>query len=161
MSDEKPAPEPVTTASYVRRHRHIRGDLCAQCGGWGTYLYPDSGTWRDAGIVCHAFTPDVCDECWGSGDALHPGADLRKMEAAMEAEVRRRALTLWLDALGTEYAKGRGAWLRPAIERICILLETAAIRRRIDSPPPYYFNRLAKRLAEHIRGGLAESTQTK
>jgi hypothetical protein len=52
---------------------------CTQCGGVGTYMYSNTATWRQSGIAGQAFTRDVCDHCWGSGDEDKHGCDLRKM----------------------------------------------------------------------------------
>ena len=41
---------------------------CKGCGGFGTKTYGDTSTWR-RGIGGQALTIDVCDMCWGSGDA--------------------------------------------------------------------------------------------
>jgi hypothetical protein len=43
------------------------GCECLACGGAGVKSYPSTSTWR-GGIGGQAFTTDVCDKCWGSGD---------------------------------------------------------------------------------------------
>ena len=43
------------------------GCECLACGGAGVRSYPSTSTWR-GGIGGQAFTTDVCDKCWGSGD---------------------------------------------------------------------------------------------
>lgn len=71
---------------------HARGvrHPCMKCTGYGRFNYPNTGTWRatKGALVGHAFTMDVCDDCWGSGDCRRPGVDLR----ALEAKVRRAEL---------------------------------------------------------------------
>lgn len=42
--------------------------LCPSCQGWGVRSYPNTTTWR-GGIGGQMFTNDVCNKCWGSGDA--------------------------------------------------------------------------------------------
>ena len=108
---------------------------CARCDGTGWHVYGSTSTWR-GGIGGHAMTPDVCDACWGSGDAGHPWTDLRALEAkhreararkALDEMVERfrfkgeymradvRALADLLDAIG-EGRIGRGKVLRGARE---------------------------------------------
>ena len=41
---------------------------CKDCEGLGTKLYATTGTWR-SGIGGSTLTDDVCNKCWGSGDA--------------------------------------------------------------------------------------------
>lgn len=52
---------------------------CAACVGAGSRVYGDTSTWRrrTGGAV---MTRDVCDACWGSGDATKPWTDLRAVE---------------------------------------------------------------------------------
>ena len=52
---------------------------CAACMGAGARAYGDTSTWRrrTGGAV---ITHDVCDACWGSGDATKPWTDLRAVE---------------------------------------------------------------------------------
>ena len=54
------------------------GVPCATCGGEGRIGYANTATWRGGGGGC-AMTVDVCDACWGSGDAERPGVDLREL----------------------------------------------------------------------------------
>ncbi|VVB53302.1 Uncharacterised protein [uncultured archaeon] len=52
--------------------------LCPKCQGWGSKTYSSTATWR-GGIGGQVMTTDVCDKCWGSGDATKPWTDLRKL----------------------------------------------------------------------------------
>ena len=56
---------------------------CSKCGGKGLRMYPNTATYRDApGIVSgQAFTEDVCDKCWGSGNENNPGENLRDKDS--------------------------------------------------------------------------------
>lgn len=56
---------------------------CPVCNGLGTMSYGDTSTWRHKSGG-HLLTVDVCDCCWGSGDANRRGADLRAMEAKIK-----------------------------------------------------------------------------
>lgn len=71
---------------------------CAVCSGSGRRGYANTSTWR-RGIGGQMLTDDVCDSCWGSGDAERPGANLRAVHslgasihkavaAALEAKAR-------------------------------------------------------------------------
>jgi hypothetical protein len=57
-------------------------DPCPHCGGSGVQTYGSTATWR-RGIGGQALTQDVCDQCWGSGDAHRKGVDQRQMESAL------------------------------------------------------------------------------
>jgi hypothetical protein len=68
------------THHYILSRRQCGIDVNAQiehpclvCNGDGTRLYGSSRTWRkNGGLALQAFHRDVCDECWGSGDADRP-----------------------------------------------------------------------------------------
>lgn len=58
--------------------------LCEKCGGTGYFSYSNTGTWLSENssipmIVGQAFTYDVCDKCWGSGDKDRPWTNLFKL----------------------------------------------------------------------------------
>lgn len=53
---------------------------CKKCNGTGSRLYPDITTWSH-GIGGQLMTQDICDCCWGSGDADNPWTNLRKVNA--------------------------------------------------------------------------------
>lgn len=58
------------------------GSVCARCGGSGCIVYGSTATWR-GGIGGQAMTDDVCNQCWGSGNARRPWKNLKRV-AAME-----------------------------------------------------------------------------
>ena len=65
------------------------GDIpCKACGGAGVRAYGDTTTWR-GGIGGQRITRDVCNKCWGSGNAEKPFA--RKVWIVHEIEVDRYA----------------------------------------------------------------------
>ena len=47
------------------------GCACSECGGSGYCSYSSTATWR-GGVGGQSFTNDVCERCWGSGDASRP-----------------------------------------------------------------------------------------
>lgn len=50
---------------------------CPDCGGAGRRWYGSTATWR-GGLGGQAFTPDVCDKCWGSGIKDQPWPSHRR-----------------------------------------------------------------------------------
>jgi hypothetical protein len=44
------------------------GMVCSSCSGSGVKSYGSTSTWR-GGIGGQMITTDVCDKCWGSGNA--------------------------------------------------------------------------------------------
>lgn len=60
---------------------------CEKCAGLGATSYADTSTWR-GGVGGQAFTNDVCDRCWGSGQKHRPWPSHRRffqMERALAA----------------------------------------------------------------------------
>lgn len=51
---------------------------CKRCSGSGIAAYGSASTWR-GGISGQVITSDVCDKCWGSGNAEKPWVNLRKL----------------------------------------------------------------------------------
>ena len=69
---------------------------CAKCHGTGAIAYGDTSTWH-GGPGGQTITRDVCDECWGSGDATQRWTDLRALRdrmRALEAQIAALAYTL-------------------------------------------------------------------
>lgn len=72
---------------------------CKGCGGAGVKGYANTSTWNH-GIGGQMCTSDVCDKCWGSGDANRTWTDLRKLQseqrkwkADLKAEREKAAAT--------------------------------------------------------------------
>ena len=59
--------------------RSVGDAQCPDCGGSGVKVYGDTSTWRK-GIGGQMITADVCDKCWGSGNAQKPWLNLRTMK---------------------------------------------------------------------------------
>lgn len=68
-------------AAAPKLYRGVKAP-CPRCCGWGRRCYASTATWR-GGMGGAMTTDDVCDACWGTGDAHNRGADLREMEAAI------------------------------------------------------------------------------
>ena len=45
---------------------------CPECSGAGVKTYANTATYHRAAIAGQTLTNDVCDHCWGSGDATNP-----------------------------------------------------------------------------------------
>ncbi len=65
-------------------HRDIETP-CTRCGGFGRRAYSDTSTWR-GGFGGQIVTGGVCDHCWGSGDELKPGANLRELFNKLDSQ---------------------------------------------------------------------------
>lgn len=52
---------------------------CKKCSGFGECTYGSTATWR-GGIGGQSCTSDVCDKCWGSGNADRPWTNIREVE---------------------------------------------------------------------------------
>ena len=42
---------------------------CSGCGGTGIQIYNDESTWQHVDGAPARLTKDICEHCWGSGDA--------------------------------------------------------------------------------------------
>lgn len=65
----------MSFTEFVELYRGVETP-CERCRGLGTIGYSDTSTWRrrPSGQM---MTTDVCDKCWGTGDAHRPGPDAR------------------------------------------------------------------------------------
>lgn len=129
----------------LRCRRNIEGDFCPKCNGWGVLTYPSTATWR-GGIGGAAMTSDVCDACWGTGDASRSGADLRKLRNEEDARVARRAVSLITDSVAAT-AKST----RPALEALCAELDRLARGRK---KRPWFFREAAAAIARILRRSM-------
>jgi len=53
---------------------------CKGCDGAGTKAYGSTATWH-GGAGGQAITTDVCDRCWGSGNANRPWPSWRERKS--------------------------------------------------------------------------------
>lgn len=114
---------------WLRRALGARGveQPCERCSGLGRYHYAHGSTWRGGMGVC-AFTWDVCDQCWGSGDANRPGADLRELEAARKAWDESQVLEYLGKRLGTYLPS-----IRKRLRRLAELSARESRRRKLPA----------------------------
>lgn len=81
---------------------------CPICTGSGRRGYANTATWR-GGAGGQMMTDDVCDACWGSGDADRPGVDLRRaLKAEREVDAYKHANDIAVIAIGERDAARRG-----------------------------------------------------
>lgn len=75
---------------YRSRPWEARGvtNPCPRCCGSGAFAYGSISTWK-GGAGGQMITRDVCDQCWGSGEAGAPWTNLREMRARI-FELERR-----------------------------------------------------------------------
>lgn len=122
---------------------------CATCGGSGRRTYGSTATWR-GGIGGARMTADVCDACWGTGDAGQRGVDLRALRAGEEARVAERAACLLAHSVGA----GMGT-TREAIREIASELERLARGRKLR---PRWFPNLCESLAKTLRRAAGDGS---
>jgi hypothetical protein len=108
--------------------RHVRSP-CARCDGAGTRLYATGSTWR-GGAAGQAVTPDVCDLCWGSGDATRPGVDLRELVRAASRRSEASAASLLAARLG-----GPATAHAPVLRRLAEVLDALPRTLPAETPP--------------------------
>ena len=130
----------------VIARRSIEHTVCTRCKGWGTIWYSSTALWRK-GIGGQAFTPGVCDLCWGSGDEGRPWTDLRKLEAERDAVITARAASLLEETLGKSWTS---AWIRNAQDALATLMEKEARRKK----PPVGVDLMAYRTLTRLLGKL-------
>ena len=53
--------------------------ICDRCRGLGTYMYGNGATYR-RGMGVASMTIDICDQCWGSGDADRTLTNIKELE---------------------------------------------------------------------------------
>lgn len=97
---------------------------CQACGGSGRRLYGSTATWH-GGIGGAAMTWDVCDRCWGTGDARRKGADLRAMTAARRAWEAEQCAKWLGDRIGASLST-----MRPLLLAVATALQAETRKRK-------------------------------
>lgn len=116
---------------------------CSACHGLGVRGYSNGSTWR-GGMGCAAITHDVCDSCWGSGDAERPWLNLRNMEIEIDNRARRATEYKWRSLVGV----GGMASVRENVEVIAAAVEKIARKRNVG----FWTARAAEYVAAVLRG---------
>lgn len=78
----------MADAEMLRRRRGVRNP-CSKCSGWGVRWYSSGSTWR-GGMGTASCALDVCDCCWGSGDADAPWPSWAEEMARVERGATER-----------------------------------------------------------------------
>lgn len=133
---------------YALRWRGVR-TACVTCNGSGGRWYGSGATWRGGAGTA---TPehDVCDSCWGSGDAERPWMDLRKHLAEVDMHIAERAVDLLARSVGATMHN-----THPAIAVIVDMLDKLANRR--GAPAAAHLPELARGLANTLRRAIGVS----
>ena len=98
------------------KHRDI--DVpCTRCHGLGVIWYGSTSTWR-GGMGGASMTQDVCDECWGSGDANRHWVDLKKLRNEENHRVAVRAAELFAERCGVAFRS-----VRPGLRELIAEIE--------------------------------------
>jgi len=107
---------------------------CPGCAGLGAYYYSSTATWR-GGVGGQSFTMDICDKCWGSGNAHETWTDIRKLEERRRDWEKEQVLKY----LGNYFMVGFDR-VRPYIKRLADLCEKESRRRKIpESEHPFWW----------------------
>jgi hypothetical protein len=131
--------------SEVLRMRGVETP-CETCHGMGVRWYLGAFTWKDAGGGGDR-RRDVCDSCWGTGDADRQGVNLRKMAAEEDARVAARAVSL----LGESVGVGMDT-MRPAV--LALVKELDAMSKTKNKPRPPWFSLACEQVAKVLKAGV-------
>ena len=145
-----------TTLEEIHRRRGVSVP-CEQCDGLGAHMYSSGATWR-GGMGTASFEPDVCDVCWGSGDAHRHGADLRAMTAQRDAWDDGQAVAYLSRSIGLRYTDTAAR-----VEMLAALADKEANRRKLpDGADAFWWARGWESLASTLRRlakGAAQATE--
>ena len=115
---------------------------CLTCTGSGKRWYSSTSTWR-GGMGGSSCTVDICDTCWGSGDANSPWLDLKKLRAEEAEKVSVAAGQLLAQSVGASLTVAR-----PAVAAIAEELHRLSRGRK---PRPPFFYDLCRSLVKTLR----------
>lgn len=138
---------PVDTEEWYRWALEWRcvDEPCKACGGAGNRAYGSTATWR-GGIGGQAITSDVCDSCWGTGDAHRKGADLRvlmRQQMAWDAD----QCAQWL---ARQSGIGLGLFKESAAHIVAALRKESRRRKPPDGVQAFWYARAVEAVAEAI-----------
>lgn len=114
---------------------------CSKCQGFGRRAYASTATWH-GGMGGAMITSDVCDVCWGSGDAERPWTNLRKLHNTERERIHLGAAALLAERCGVGLRT-----LLPGLDELVAELRKFERQRR---PRPYGFDTVARCLANTI-----------
>lgn len=103
---------------------------CETCRGYGVKTYSSGATWR-GGMGTTSSEKDVCNACWGSGDANRSWLNLKTCEADAARQIAEQSLKHLCTAAGSNMSV-----MRPALEELIAELERMARGRK--ARPPFF-----------------------
>lgn len=121
---------------------------CVACRGSGVRWYASTATWR-GGIGGSAMTQDVCDRCWGSGDANRAWTDLRKLTARRREWEAEQCATWFAHRIGSNLAT-----VRKHLLLLADVIAAEANKRKPKNVPDadrFWYAREAEALSAAIR----------
>jgi hypothetical protein len=131
---------------------------CAKCEGSGRAWYPTTSTWR-GGAGGEKPTPDVCDRCWGSGDAVRPWADLRNLESALHDAQQRRIVDGAAEKLAQRLGLAAPSHCAPYLRALADIADRESRRRKDpDGCDPFWWRRTLEAIASGLRT-LADASE--
>jgi hypothetical protein len=143
-----------TDEHELRARRHIEGTICKACHGWGGIWYPNTATWRRGGFSGQAFTWDVCDTCWGSGDSDATWTDLRKLRDEEAQRVNDAAANLLAGDCGQGLRSLRNAQLA-----LADIIEALGKKRKLpQGVDTFAWHPLTSLLVKRLRAFAATSS---
>jgi hypothetical protein len=128
----------------MRRHS---GEDCKTCAGNGWRWYSNTSTWRRGMGGC-AMTRDLCDSCWGSGDANQSWTNLQDWRDNDDQRIHEQALKLLAEAAGATFIV-----CQPAATEIVKELRKLARGRKAR---PQWFQNMCDALANRIEQAIGE-----
>lgn len=135
---------------------HYRGvqDPCPKCRGVGVRSYSSTATWC-GGMGGHGFTSDVCDACWGSGDANCPWTDLRKLGEERQAWENEQCIAYFARATGATLSSSR-----EHMREIANILDREERRRKTpEGFEPFWWRCTLRIVAGGLRGLAKETSE--
>lgn len=116
---------------------------CGSCSGLGVRMYSNGATWR-GGMGTANMPLDICDACWGSGDADRHWLNLRTLEADIDARAHALAERRWAELLSVNAM----ATVRESVEIMAKALETLSRKRNTS----FWGARACEYVASVLRG---------
>lgn len=128
---------------------------CQKCHGLGRHIYSHGSTWRGGVGTCGGVW-DICDACWGSGDATQPFEDRRAIEAEWKEQLAKASLENWLGrgVMAHFYATHEDAqWVAREVIQFLDSLD-----RRRKNPVPVMAQGLVEVLKESLQRLIGEKS---
>lgn len=131
--------------SLVHRRRNVRVP-CDKCSGLGGRWYSSGSTWR-GGMGTARCEHDVCDACWGSGDASRPWTNIREVEKHRRAWESEQC-AMWLaQRVGANFGH-----VRDGLAELLAVIEKESRRRKLPAGVDmFWYARTCETIASVLR----------